>query len=166
MNRFRTHVGPRALLGATIITRPSQRLAQSSLASIRATQLPPKRETGKFPLVIAAFGCSLACSDGAASKPDASTGSDAAIVAAKVVTCPAAVQFNVGVSGQSYVPPAQTVPAGSIVKFTASIDHSAKSRDNLFTVDFGETTCVQFQKPGAYQFYCTAHGFLGTVTVQ
>jgi plastocyanin len=106
-----------------------------------------------------------ACSDSAATV-DAPTAIDAPVVAAKVVTCPAAPMFKVGVTGQSYVPAMQTVPAGSIVEIKASIDHSAKSLENLFLVDFGTTACVQFNTPGLYKFFCTAHGFVGSVTVQ
>lgn len=60
----------------------------------------------------------------------------------------------------------QTVPAGSIVEFKTSADHSAKQLENLFLVDFATTACVQFNTPGLYKFFCTAHGFVGSVTVQ
>ena len=106
-----------------------------------------------------------ACSDATATV-DASVRIDAPVVAAKVVGCPTTPMFKVGVSGSQYLPATQTVPAGAIVEFKTSADHSAKSLENLFLVDYGTTNCVQFNTPGLYKFYCTAHGFVGSVTVQ
>ena len=118
-------------------------------------------------ILLIALGLTLAsaCSDSAATV-DAPITIDAPVIAAKVVTCPAAPMFKVGVTGQSYVPAMQNVPVGAIVEFKTSADHSAKSRNNLFLIDFGTTACVQFNTPGVQEFYCTAHGFLGKVTVQ
>jgi BRCT domain type II-containing protein len=106
-----------------------------------------------------------ACSD-PASSIDAPVAIDAAPVAVKVVTCPANPTYKVGVAGHAYDPATQTVPVGSIVKITTSADHSAKSVENLFFVDFANSECVQFGIPATYKFYCTAHGFVGSVTVQ
>ncbi len=118
-------------------------------------------------ILLPALGLTLAaaCSDSAATV-DAPGQIDAPSVAAQVVNCPAAPAFKVGVSGQSYVPMSQTVPVGAVVEIKASLDHSAKSLENLFLIDFGTTGCVKFNTPGVYTFYCTAHGFKGTVTVQ
>ena len=123
--------------------------------------------TSRASILFIALGLTLAsaCSDSAATV-DAATTTDAPVVAAKVVTCPATPMFKVGVTGQSYVPAMQTVPVGAIVEFKTSAEHSAKSRNNLFLVDFGTTACVQFNTPGLQEFYCTAHGFLGKITVQ
>ena len=111
------------------------------------------------------FTLATACSDPAATV-DAPVQIDAPSVAAQVVNCPATPAFKVGVSGQSYVPMTQTVPVGAVVEIKASLDHSAKSLENLFLIDFGTTGCVKFNTPGLYTFYCTAHGFKGTITVQ
>lgn len=119
-------------------------------------------------LLLSALVMSLAaaCSDGTATV-DAPVKIDAPVVAAKVVTCPTTPpMFKVGVSGSQYLPAMQTVPAGAIVEFKTSADHSAKSLENLFQIDYATTNCVQFNTPGLYKFYCTAHGFVGSVTVQ
>jgi hypothetical protein len=107
----------------------------------------------------------LGCSSPAAGV-DAAKTIDAAPVAAKLVTCPANPMYNVGVAGHAYDPVTQTVPVGAIVKFSTSADHSAKSVENLFFVDFASSACVQFGIPATYKFFCTAHGFVGSVTVQ
>ena len=123
------------------------------------------KQRASFLLTASVLTLGCACSDSAASI-DAPLQNDAAVVAAKVVRCPATPLFKVGVSGAQYLPMTQTVPVGAIVEFKTSADHSAKSRNNLFLVDFATTACVQFNTPGLQEFYCTAHGFLGSVTVQ
>lgn len=118
------------------------------------------------PLLSALFvSLAAACADSAATV-DALVRIDAPVVAAKVVRCPTTPMFKVGVSASQYLPITQTVPAGAIVEFKTTAEHSAKSLENLFQIDFGRTDCVQFTKPGLYKFYCTAHSFIGSVTVQ
>ncbi|HPH67444.1 MAG TPA: hypothetical protein PLF40_16925 [Kofleriaceae bacterium] len=106
-----------------------------------------------------------ACSD-PASSIDAPNAIDAAPVAVKLVTCPANPMYKVGVAGHSFDPATQTVPVGSIVKITTSADHSAKSVESLFFIDFASSECVQFGVRATYKFFCTAHGFVGSVTVE
>ena len=33
-------------------------------------------------------------------------------------------------------------------------------------VNFAETKCLMFTAPGTYNFKCSVHGFMGSVTVQ
>jgi plastocyanin len=79
----------------------------------------------------------------------------------------------VGISagGLAYDPMTQTVPLNAVVKFVMTATHDAKpntltTTDPGLTVGFGETKCLKFTAAGTFGFFCTAHGFNGTLTVQ
>ncbi|MEZ4369099.1 MAG: hypothetical protein R2939_22870 [Kofleriaceae bacterium] len=106
-------------------------------------------------------------SDPAPGGADAAPAADAApVAAAEEINCPATVAADVGVAAGQYDPSAVTVAPGEVVRFTTSVEHSARAVDaTLFDIPFGVTACVRFNQVGTYGFYCTAHGFTGTVTV-
>ena len=106
--------------------------------------------------------------DGANQQPDAASGN-------KVVgvTCPATPDATITVTagGGAYSPMATTVPLNAIVKFVMTPTHDTKpntvtTTDPGIVVGFGETKCLKFTATGTFGFYCSAHSFAGTVTVQ
>jgi plastocyanin len=89
------------------------------------------------------------------------------------VTCPTTADAMVTISsgGSAYSPMTQTVPVNAVVKFVMTATHDAKpnpqtTSDPGLSVNFGETKCLKFTATGTYGFYCSAHGFAGTITVQ
>ncbi len=89
------------------------------------------------------------------------------------VTCPttADAMVTVNASGDAYTPKTQTVPVNAVVKFVMTATHDAKpntqtTSDPGLSVGFGETKCLKFTAAGSYGFFCSAHGFNGTITVQ
>jgi plastocyanin len=89
------------------------------------------------------------------------------------VTCPATADamVTVNASGTMYVPMTQTVPPNAVVKFVMTATHDAKPNtltpsDPGLSVGFGETKCLKFTQAGTFGFFCTAHSFAGTITVQ
>ena len=89
------------------------------------------------------------------------------------VTCPGTPDAMVGIStgGTAYNPMMTTVPVNAVVKFVMTATHDAKpntltTTDPGLTVGFGETKCLKFTATGTFGFFCTAHSFAGTITVQ
>ena len=127
---------------------------------------------GRDILVAAAMLSALACGSTPEAAPPKTDGPPVSTAAVELVTCPRTIAYRVGVSGHAYEPGTQTVPVGSIVQFTTSADHSARAENKdaamqvLFSVDFDRTECLRFNKADTYKFYCTAHGFRGSVVVQ
>ena len=120
-------------------------------------------------LVVAACG-----GDDGGGTPDARM-ADAPMNTNKVqtVTCPttADAMVTVNAGGSAYVPMTQTVAVNAIVKFVMTPTHDAKpntltTTDPGIVVDFGATKCLKFTQAGTYGFFCTAHSFAGTITVQ
>jgi plastocyanin len=97
----------------------------------------------------------------------------APLPAVVAVTCPASPAATVRtVDGTDlYMPMSTSIAAGGIVQFVMSSLHDVApnpltTSDPAIVVGYGQTKCLQFNKPGTYGFYCTPHGFAGTVTVQ
>jgi plastocyanin len=70
----------------------------------------------------------------------------------------------------SFTPPTTTISAHGIVKFVMSPAHNVtpnpiKPTDSGLNVGFGQTACLQFDKPGSFSFLCSVHGFVGTIIV-
>jgi plastocyanin len=110
-----------------------------------------------------------ACGGSDASPADGSPdGSGSAGPATEMVTCTAAVTKEIKTLVPSaFVPASLTVTAGTVVRFIMDPDHNATSTTaGLFTIGYGETACVKFNKAGSYQLGCQRHGFTGTVVVQ
>lgn len=91
----------------------------------------------------------------------------------QTVTCPSAVDGNVMTTStvDAYMPMTQTVPVNAVVKFTMASIHNVApntvtTTDPGLSVDFGQTKCLKFTQAGTYGFFCSAHGFNGTITVQ
>ena len=89
------------------------------------------------------------------------------------VTCPATADgaVTVNASGDAYVPKTQTVPLNAVVKFTMTGGHDATpntltTTDPGLKVGLGQTKCLKFTATGTFGFFCSPHGFNGTVTVQ
>jgi hypothetical protein len=86
--------------------------------------------------------------------------------AVESVDCLGPIALDVVTAGQSYAPMMAMVAAGDVVRFVMTGEHSVRSDDDLFLVDFGQTGCVRFNTPGTYPYYCQAHGFTGSVVVE
>ena len=64
-------------------------------------------------------------------------------------------------------PPSITV--GSMVEFKLTLAHNVApaltGSDPGLKADYGADICLKFTKAGTFGFYCTTHGFAGSVTV-
>lgn len=64
-------------------------------------------------------------------------------------------------------PPSITV--GSVVEFKMTPAHNVApaltNSDPGLKVDYGADVCLKFTKAGTFGFYCTTHGFSGSVVV-
>lgn len=106
--------------------------------------------------------------------PDAASMTDAAAgPSVRTVTCPPGDMPTVTTSDSvlAYTPATTTISAHGIVKFVMSSAHDVmpnpiKTTDPGLVVDFGRTTCLEFDRTGTYSFLCSAHFFVGTVVVQ
>ena len=67
-----------------------------------------------------------------------------------------------------YVPASTTIAPGGMVHFVLAPNHnlSSTTAGQIFSLDFGDDACLQFDVAGTYTFRCTAHPFSGTVVVQ
>lgn len=114
-----------------------------------------------------------ACGSGGSDSP-ADAASDAPPAArVQKVNCPATVDVEIieivkpNNAGYDYSPNPATIRAGGIARFKASDIHSTRSREaGLFAIDFQQTECFKFNTKETHQFYCTAHGFQGSIIVQ
>jgi plastocyanin len=91
----------------------------------------------------------------------------------QAVTCPTTADAMVTSSNtaSSYTPASQTVPVNAVVKFVMPSTHNVApntltTTDPGLSVGFGETKCLKFTQAGTFGFFCTAHSFTGTITVQ
>jgi plastocyanin len=122
-----------------------------------------------FALVLALVA---ACGDSNSSTPDAPKSIDAA-PSTKVVSCTGAtIAATIGVNagGTAFMPSTASVHVNDIVHFNSTASHPVASGasgtpDNKFTISTGDG-CVQFLAAGTYPFFCSVHGFTGTITVQ
>jgi len=106
--------------------------------------------------------------------PDAKPMGDAAVASVVAVTCPASAPTVTTTSNTDtavYMPMSTTVSVGGIVKFVMPSMHNVapnpiKPTDDGLKVDFGATKCLQFNKAGTFNFFCSNHSFAGSITVQ
>ncbi len=126
-------------------------------------------------LVVAAALFVAACTSsdpggggGGSGTPDAASSNK--VVA---VTCPTTADAMVTVTsgGGAFMPMTQTVPKNAVVKFVMTPTHDAApntlvNTDPGIVVGQGQTKCLKFTETGTYGFYCSAHSFAGTITVQ
>jgi plastocyanin len=47
-----------------------------------------------------------------------------------------------------------------------NVSPALTNSDPGLKVDYGADICLKFTKAGTFGFYCTTHGFTGSVTVQ
>ncbi len=126
-------------------------------------------------LAAALLAIAAACGDDGGSVTADARMADASTAKVVEIGCPstpAATVMSTDLNDTSYMPMASMVPAGGIVKFVMSPGHDvapnpiAAMTDANLAVDFGETKCLKFNTAGTFGFYCSTHGFAGTVTVQ
>ncbi len=70
----------------------------------------------------------------------------------------------------SYAPMATTITVGQVVQFTTSFTHDVKPNslshsDRGLVVGFSKTACLKFTVAGTFNFLCSNHGFVGSITV-
>jgi plastocyanin len=89
-----------------------------------------------------------------------------------VTPCPATVAQLVTATTNipyAYQPPASSIHVDDVVQFQMPAIHNvvpnATSSDSGLEVNFGETKCLKFTKPGTFGFHCSPHGFAGSVNV-
>ena len=91
----------------------------------------------------------------------------------QTVTCPTTADATVTTTStvDAYMPMTQTVPRNAVVKFTMAGTHDVApntigTSDPGLVVGFGQTKCLKFTEAGTFGFFCSAHSFAGTITVQ
>jgi plastocyanin len=96
-----------------------------------------------------------------------------ALTKVQKVTCPTTADATVMTTStvDAYMPMNTPLPVGGVVKFVMAPAHNVApntvgASDPGLTVDFGETKCLKFTEAGTFGFFCSAHGFSGTITVQ
>ena len=108
------------------------------------------------------------------SQADAQT-ADANTNKVRETGCPAAPSATVTTDeavDDRYMPMTTMIMTNGIVRFVMSGSHDVTpnpiggSTDPGIVVGSGETKCLQFTQAGTYNFYCSPHGFTGTILVQ
>jgi plastocyanin len=91
----------------------------------------------------------------------------------QTVTCPTTADAMVMTTStvDAYMPATQTVPKNAVVKFVMASVHDVApntigTSDPGLVVGFGATKCLKFTESGSFGFFCSAHSFAGTITVQ
>ena len=84
------------------------------------------------------------------------------------IACPATPDATITVNsgGNAYMPATASIPVNGVVKYVITPTHNVVSTTPGLAVDFGQTMCLQFTQAGTFNFRCSVHGFMGTVTVQ
>jgi plastocyanin len=103
---------------------------------------------------------------------DDAPGVDApAATVVEVSPCPATPDKEVLTDATfKYQPQMTTITQGQVVKFTMDPSHDVAPSRNMPTdpglrVGFGATKCLRFTATGTFNFFCTPHGFTGSITV-
>jgi hypothetical protein len=125
-------------------------------------------------LVVLGLVLGPACGSDSKSTPDAKPTFDAKASTVMKVNCPATPDATVTTPGFNYSITYKTgnsIPVNGIVHFTMEAAHDADSgtngaSDGQFHVGFGGDECQQFTAAGMFPFFCSAHGFTGSLTVQ
>lgn len=96
---------------------------------------------------------------------------DAPAATVMTVTCPATVADTITTQSISFDKPNVTVTRDAIVRFVSTAGHPiGPTRDGIMSdpgirVPEGQTRCLRFTATGTFKFICTAHDYLGTITV-
>lgn len=127
------------------------------------------------PALLGLLVAMAACGDdgGGMTVADAAVSIDASTNKVVEIACPAlpaATVMTVNTNDTSYMPSATTIAVGGIVKFVMSTFHDAgpnpiATSDPGLVVGFGATKCLKFNSVGTFGFFCSAHAFAGTITV-
>ena len=123
-------------------------------------------------LAISILALTACPSDGGGGTPDAAV--DAPTVAVREVTCPATPDASFLTTGTMFSPPAATISVGGIVKLESnSLEHpigpfngDPSVTDPALVVKAGTSKCFRFMRAGTFKFVCSAHFYVGTLTVQ
>jgi plastocyanin len=71
--------------------------------------------------------------------------------------------------GTRFEPMAATITTNQVVKFVNDVGHDIKPNgtmsDAALAVPDGQTKCFKFTAAGTYNFRCSIHGFVGSITV-
>ena len=112
-----------------------------------------------------------ACDDGGGGTPDAPP-TDAPASAVMEVTCPATPAATFVTQASSFSPASATINVGQVVKFESTAGHpigpfngNPAETDPGIAVAETRTKCLMFTRAGTFKFICTAHTYLGTLTV-
>ncbi len=119
-----------------------------------------------FVLVAACGGSDTGTTADAADQSDAPGNTNKV----QVVTCTGTPPTVTVMDGVNVYMPMQTVIAiGGVVEFKTSVTHDVKpalnGSDPGLNVGFSADVCLKFTEQGTYGFYCTNHGFTGSVVV-
>src|SRR5688572_30781066 len=121
----------------------------------------------------ALFVAAAACGGSGGGGDDDDT-PDAPVQQATVVEvnpCPATPDATVITTGAfMYMPKDTTITQGQVVKFEMDPSHDVAPSRNMSTdpglkVGFGATKCLRFTTAGTFNYFCTPHGFTGSVVV-
>lgn len=111
---------------------------------------------------------------GGSSTIDAPKPADAKASSVKSIACPSTPDSDITVnaSGTAFVISATTIPVNGVAhihmpnSFHDAASGPVGAPDGQFKVPFGGDACFQFTQAGTFPFFCEAHLFTGTLTVQ
>lgn len=115
---------------------------------------------------------SAACDDGSSTGTPDAPRVDGQTSRVMEVTCPGTTPVAFRTLDTRFEPQNATITVGQIVKFESTlIDHPIGPligdplSDPDLVVQGGRTKCFSFLAAGSFKFRCTAHNYLGTLTV-
>lgn len=125
------------------------------------------RTLGVFALAALA-ACGSEESSGTIDAPSGVDGAAATVV--EVTPCTGETATVTTDATFKYTPMATTINQGQIVKFVMDPSHDVapsptRPSDPGLRVGFGATKCLRFTQQGTFNFFCSPHGFTGTITV-
>jgi plastocyanin len=123
-------------------------------------------------LAISVLALAACSDDGGGATPDASR-ADAQTPWVVEVTCPATSAASFVTTMNAFSPTAATISVGQTVKFeSSSLEHpigpfngDPSLTDPALVVPAGRTRCFTFMRPGTFKFICSAHFYVGTLTI-
>ncbi len=92
----------------------------------------------------------------------------------QVVQCPGNPDLTIGVNtgGSAFMPSTGTINANGVVRFdpggtfhNMTSGTPPNSPNGLFATPNSQVACLRFTVAGSFPFYCSIHGFTGTITV-
>lgn len=117
--------------------------------------------------IVRFLACALLAAACSSSPADSSSPDAASNAAVRVVDCAtASPATTVTTPGNRYDPPEVTIPVNGVVRWMLPAQHDVSSTIPGLHVDFGGTVCLQFAEARQYDYRCSAHNFLGKITVQ